>query len=210
MSNDMGSHEDSLARYRALRVAKPHFFHEPANSPVAILTDDRDIAAAQAEESARRKRNDQLSPDVRVGVLAADPYLGMLTRDAVRFADRSLGIYNRHVGEAGCVILPGIDDRIVLIRESSVMPPATGLGNSPAVAYRQEKTQTSRRCMSWRKRSAPQERACRPWARYIPTRRSRAHASISTWRRSKILADLQIAEGISHRHGIAGAAARNG
>jgi ADP-ribose pyrophosphatase len=116
MSNDMGSPEDCLARYRELRVEKPDHFREPANSPIAILTDDRDIAAAQAEESARRGRNNLLSPDVRVGVLAADPYLGMLTRDAVRFADQSLGIYNRHVGEAGCVILPKVGDRIVLLR----------------------------------------------------------------------------------------------
>ena len=116
MSNDIGSPEDCLARYHALRVAKPDYFHEPANSPIVILNDDRDIAAAQTEEAARRRRNNQLSPDVRVGVLAADPYLGMLTRDAVRFADQSLGIYNRHVGEAGCVILPRIGDRIVLMR----------------------------------------------------------------------------------------------
>jgi ADP-ribose pyrophosphatase len=116
MSNDMGSPEDCLARYRALRVERPDCFREPANSPIAILTDDDDIAAAQAEEIAGRKLNDQLAPDVRVGVLAADPYLGMLARDAVRFADRSLGVYNRHIGESGCVIMPKIGDFIVLIR----------------------------------------------------------------------------------------------
>jgi ADP-ribose pyrophosphatase len=116
MSNDMGTPEDCLARYRALRVERPGFFHEPVNSPIAILTDDRDIAAAQTEEAARRKLNNQLAPDVRVGVLAADPYLGMLTRDAVRFADQSLGVYNRHIGEPGCVIMPKIGDDVVLIR----------------------------------------------------------------------------------------------
>jgi ADP-ribose pyrophosphatase len=116
MSKDLGSHEDSLARYHALRVERPEYFREPANSPVAILTDDRDIAAAQTEEATRRRRNNQLSPDVRVGVLAADPYLGMLTRDAVRFADQSLGIYNRHIGEPCCVILPRMGDGVVLIR----------------------------------------------------------------------------------------------
>lgn len=116
MSSDMGSPEDCLARYRALRVEKPECFREPANSPIAILTNDDDIAAAQAEEAARRKLNRQLAPDVRVGVLAADPYLGVLARDAVRFADQSLGIYNRHIGEAGCVIMPKIGDHVVLIR----------------------------------------------------------------------------------------------
>src|SRR5450631_4175478 len=116
MSNDMGSPEDCFARYRALRAERPDCFREPANSPIAILTDDHDIAAGQAEETARRKLNNQLAPDVRVGVLAADPYLGVLARDAVRFADQSLGLYNRHIGEAGCVIMPKIGDDIVLIR----------------------------------------------------------------------------------------------
>jgi ADP-ribose pyrophosphatase len=116
MSNDMGSPKDCLARYRALRLERADCFREPADSPVAILTGDRDIAAAQTEEAVRRKMNNQLAPDVRVGVLAADPYLGMLTRDAVRFADQSLGVYNRHIGEPGCVILPKIGDCFVLIR----------------------------------------------------------------------------------------------
>jgi ADP-ribose pyrophosphatase len=116
MNNDMGSAKDCLALYRALRTERPDCFREPANSPIAILTDDDDIEAAQAEETVRRKLNSQLAPDVRVGVLAADPYLGLLTRDAVRFADQSLGVYNRHIGEAGCVIMPKIGEQIVLIR----------------------------------------------------------------------------------------------
>jgi ADP-ribose pyrophosphatase len=116
MNNDMGSPEDCLARYRALRLERPDCFREPADSPITILTHDRDIASAQTEEVARRKLNNQLAPDIRVGVLAADPYLGILTRDAVRFADQSLGVYNRHIGEPGCVIMPKIGDFIVLIR----------------------------------------------------------------------------------------------
>jgi ADP-ribose pyrophosphatase len=116
MSNDMGSPEDCLARYRALRVERPQCFREPANSPISILTAGGDIAAAQAEEAVRRESKKLLAPDVRVGVLAADPYLGVLARDAVRFADQSLGLYNRHIGEAGCVIMPRIGDDIVLIR----------------------------------------------------------------------------------------------
>jgi ADP-ribose pyrophosphatase len=115
-SKEMGSPDDCLARYHALRLARPDYFHDPADSPIMILNDDRDIVSAQTEEAARRRPNDQLAPDLRVGVLAADPYLGMLTRDAVRFADQSLGVYNRHIGEPGCVIMPRIGDRIVLIR----------------------------------------------------------------------------------------------
>jgi ADP-ribose pyrophosphatase len=116
MSDELGSPEDCLARYRALHSEKPHYFFEPANSAIEILTGEHDIAAAQTEEAARRRQNNQISPDVRIGVLAVDPYLGMLTRDAVRFADQSLGIYNRHIGEPGCVILPKMNDCILLIR----------------------------------------------------------------------------------------------
>ena len=116
ISSDMDSPEGCLARYRALRLDRPDCFREPANSPIAILAGDDEIAAAQAEEVARRKLNRQVAPDVRVGVLASDPYLGMLARDAVRFADRSLGVYNRHIGEPGCVIMPKLGDHIALIR----------------------------------------------------------------------------------------------
>lgn len=106
MSDDMGSPEGSLARYRALLAERPDCFRDPADSPIAILTVDQDIAMAQSQEAASRKLRNLSFPDVRVGVLAADPYLGMLTRDAVRFADSSLGVYNRHIGEPGCVIMP--------------------------------------------------------------------------------------------------------
>jgi ADP-ribose pyrophosphatase len=112
----MGSPEGSLARYRALQAERPDCFRDPADSPIAILTVDQDITSAQSEETARRKSHGLSFPDVRVGVLASDPYLGMLTRDAVRFADRSLGVYNRHIGEPGCLIMPIIAGSIVLIR----------------------------------------------------------------------------------------------
>jgi ADP-ribose pyrophosphatase len=112
----MGSPEECLARYHALRKQRPDLFRDPADSPIAILVDDHGIAAAQAEEAARRMLNNQPAPDVRVGVLAADPYLGLLARDAVRFADQTLGVYNRHIGEPGCVIMPKLGDHIVLIR----------------------------------------------------------------------------------------------
>jgi ADP-ribose pyrophosphatase len=116
MSSDIGSPEDCITRYRALRLARPDCFLEPANSPIAILTDDQEIAAAQAEEAERRQLRNQRAPDLRIGVLAADPYLGILTRDAVRFPDRSRGIYNRHIGELGCMVMPKIGDHIILIR----------------------------------------------------------------------------------------------
>jgi ADP-ribose pyrophosphatase len=112
----MGSPEDCLRHYRILRTQRPGLFRDPVGCPIAILNDESDIVAAQAQEAARRKSNNQHFPDVRIGVLGSDPYLGVLTRDAVRFADQSLGIYNRHIGESGCVILPKIGSSIVLIR----------------------------------------------------------------------------------------------
>jgi ADP-ribose pyrophosphatase len=116
MSDKLGSSAASLAHYRLLQKQRPDCFRDPNDSPIAILTNDNDIAAAQHEEDARRKQHNLSFPDLRVGVLAADPYLGMLTRDAVRFADGSLGVYNRHIGEAGCVIMPMIAGSVVLIR----------------------------------------------------------------------------------------------
>jgi hypothetical protein len=52
MNSELGS-QDCLARYRALHTERPDCFSEPANSPIAILTDVVDIEAAQAEEGAR-------------------------------------------------------------------------------------------------------------------------------------------------------------
>lgn len=116
MSDDMGSPAGSLLRYRALLAERPDHFRDPVDSPIAILTSDAEIAAAQREETARRASQNLPFPDVRIGVLATDPYLGSLTRDAVRFADGSRGVYNRHIGEAGCVMMPIIASEIVLIR----------------------------------------------------------------------------------------------
>jgi ADP-ribose pyrophosphatase len=116
MSDDVDLPKGSLARYRALFRERADLFRDPTDSPVAILTADQDIAMAQSQEAARRKLHNLPFPDVRIGVLASDPYLGMLTRDAVRFGDGSLGVYNRHIGEPGCVIMPIIAGSIVLIR----------------------------------------------------------------------------------------------
>lgn len=116
MTDDMGSPAETLTSYRALRAERPDHFHDPDGSPIEILIDDRDIAAAQGEEAARRIDGGHAFPDVRIGVLACDPYLGFLARDAVRFADQTLGVYNRHIGEPGCVILPIMHETVVLIR----------------------------------------------------------------------------------------------
>ena len=116
MTEETFSPKAGRAQYRALQDRRPDYFRDPIDSPVAILTTDNDIMAAQSEEAARRDVQGLSFPDLRIGVLASDPYLGLLTRDAVRFADGSLGVYNRHIGEPGCVILPILAGSVVLIR----------------------------------------------------------------------------------------------
>jgi ADP-ribose pyrophosphatase len=49
-----------------------------------------------------------------VGVLASDPYATVL-REAVRFPDGSLGLYNRLLVPGGVVVLPVSRGSIVLI-----------------------------------------------------------------------------------------------
>jgi ADP-ribose pyrophosphatase len=53
---------------------------------------------------------------LRAGVLAEDPYIGYVIRDAVRFSDGRLGLYNRVVASGGVVVLPILGDAIALIR----------------------------------------------------------------------------------------------
>jgi ADP-ribose pyrophosphatase len=102
-------------RYFKLMRERPELFENNPASGIEVLTSPDEIKAAQ--ESARRTRqmrNLDVS-DLRVGLLATDPYMTVL-RDAVRFSDGTLGLYNRIV-ELRCVaVLPLLDGRPVLIR----------------------------------------------------------------------------------------------
>jgi ADP-ribose pyrophosphatase len=102
-------------RYFRLMRDRPDLFASRPGEAIEVLTQPDEIKAAQ--ESARRARlmqNLDVS-DLRVGVLATDPYMTML-RDAVRFSDGSLGLYNRIV-EITCVaVLPLLDGRPVIVR----------------------------------------------------------------------------------------------
>ena len=54
--------------------------------------------------------------DLRVGLLAEDVYVGYVVRDAVRFANGRLGLYNRVIASGGIAVLPILGESIALIR----------------------------------------------------------------------------------------------
>ncbi|MFC8765016.1 MULTISPECIES: NUDIX hydrolase [Streptomyces] len=88
---------DPVGRYDVLRGERPELFrNEPGG--IEILTDPAAVEAAG-------------------GVVYQDPYV-LLVRDAVRFPDGRTGTYTRSVSATaapGCVILPLLGDRMVLI-----------------------------------------------------------------------------------------------
>lgn len=103
-----------LDRYYSVVRSRPGDFTNPDGAIYRILLDSADIARAQSAAEAQR-RNDRLEvDDLRVGVLAEDPYL-MVMRDAVEFADGTLGLYNRLLVPAGAAILPVLADGVVLL-----------------------------------------------------------------------------------------------
>jgi ADP-ribose pyrophosphatase len=107
--------DDALRRYRRLIRRSPGLFPEDPEAPIAILTEVRDIARAQAAVVAARRASGTDAPDVRVGILADDPYV-TLVRDAVRFEGGKLGLYNRVLAPGGVVIMPIMDRDLLLIR----------------------------------------------------------------------------------------------
>jgi ADP-ribose pyrophosphatase len=105
---------DCLRRYRDLVTGQAELFVNPSGLVYEILTAAREVSEAQ--EAARRSRASHGLDveDTRVGVLTSDPYVTVL-REAVRFPDGSLGLYNRLVVPAGVVLLPLLRGSIVLI-----------------------------------------------------------------------------------------------
>ena len=105
-----------LKRYEVLQVEQPDLFVNPPNCPTQILLDRVDIQ--KAKDAARTNRAAQGMPthDLRAGLLGDDAYIGYLVRDAVRFSDGTLGLYNRIVASGGITVLPLLGDSIALIR----------------------------------------------------------------------------------------------
>jgi ADP-ribose pyrophosphatase len=104
-----------LTRYFELVKQRPERYENPTGDIYEILLDRDRIAHAQSEALRTRRQAGMSTHDVRVGVLADDPYL-LVTRDAVRFADGSYGLYNRLMVPSGAAVLPVLrDGRIVLL-----------------------------------------------------------------------------------------------
>jgi ADP-ribose pyrophosphatase len=105
---------DCLRRYRDLVTGQAELFVNPPGLGYEILTAAGEINEAQ--EAARRSRasHGRNVEDTRVGVLASDPYATVL-REAARFPDGSLGLYNRLLVPGGVVVLPLLSGSIVLI-----------------------------------------------------------------------------------------------
>jgi ADP-ribose pyrophosphatase len=103
-----------LARYFDVVRERPDRFLNPKGDIYEILLDPARMEHAQSEARRNRVGEGLPSDDIRVGVLAEDPYL-LVMRDAVRFADGSYGLYNRLMVPSGAAVLPVHDGRIVLL-----------------------------------------------------------------------------------------------
>jgi ADP-ribose pyrophosphatase len=119
--NDFGCHMNDvfenggIEAYFGLMHEQPELFAHRPGDGIEVLTERHDIKAAQeSARHARRMHNMDVS-DLRVGVLASDPYM-LVLRDAVRFADGSLGLYNRVVEVKCAAMLPLLDGRPVLVK----------------------------------------------------------------------------------------------
>lgn len=107
---------DRRRRYDALAARNPGAFENADGDMIRILRESAAMREAQAQARASRLAAGLPADDVRLGVLAQDPYVTLL-RDAVEFPGGGYGIYNRLLAPPGFVLVPVRDDgRIVLIR----------------------------------------------------------------------------------------------
>jgi len=84
--------------------------------PMLIETDPTKIYQVQKQVFTERERIGFDTSDLRVGILASDPYLGMLIRDAVKRNSGEVCLYNRVVTPGGVCVLPILNESIVLIK----------------------------------------------------------------------------------------------
>lgn len=108
--------ESSLIRYHKLRASHPELFENPPGCLTRIVFDADEIRQAKAEVLAERTAAGWPTDDLRVGVLAADPYIGYVIRDAVKFHGGKHGLYNRVVTAGGVIALPILPEGIALVR----------------------------------------------------------------------------------------------
>jgi ADP-ribose diphosphatase len=101
--------------YRALVQEKPDWFLNHPRGGIEILTSDTDVERACREAERFRAAHGLSTADLRAGLLAHDPYMTVV-RDAVRFPDGSLGLYNRIIETAPVAVLPLLDGRPVVMK----------------------------------------------------------------------------------------------
>jgi ADP-ribose pyrophosphatase len=102
-------------RYFRIMRERPELFDNSNSGGIEVLTERDEIRAAQDSARSMRISRGMDVSDLRVGVLASDPYM-LILRDAVRFVDGSLGLYNRIVEIPSIAVLPLLDGRPVLIK----------------------------------------------------------------------------------------------
>lgn len=107
------------AAYRALVEARPELFRNPDGAGFKILLEEAEIRQAEQHIAERLQKYGAPAEWAEVGVALQDQYV-LLLRDAVRFADGSLGTYIRMVAPEGSfpgvVILPVWQGKVLLIR----------------------------------------------------------------------------------------------
>jgi ADP-ribose pyrophosphatase len=103
--------------YFALVKARPDLFRNPPDAGFEILLDEAGISHAEERTAERLQSAGAPREWARVGVAFRDQY-GLILRDAVRYADGSVGTYIRMVAPPfpGVVILPLWQGQVVLIR----------------------------------------------------------------------------------------------
>jgi ADP-ribose pyrophosphatase len=105
------------ADYIALVKSRPELFTNPSGAAFKIILDEAGILQAELDKATELEAMGLPRGWSTVGVAFRDQYV-LLLRDAVRYADGSLGTYIRTVNQAydGVVILPMWQHQILLIR----------------------------------------------------------------------------------------------
>ncbi len=115
---DDAYYAEAWERYERLRAERPDAFHNSDPRGIVILTDRDEVRAAEKTIARRLERDAFPAEWSRAGLFYEDPWI-YLTRDVVRFPSGNFGTYHHIImrgGQDGVVILPVIDDRILLIR----------------------------------------------------------------------------------------------
>ncbi len=99
----------TLADYLSFAQAHPELFVNPPQGDITILLNEDEIYEAEKQEAQRLEAQGMPAEWAQVGIAYRDQYV-LLLRDAVRFADGSLGTVVRSVDENEHA--PGIDSNL--------------------------------------------------------------------------------------------------